>query len=109
MLSYSNLPPPPNLSLVLSILTLQEWLKSPGTNKEPERKDTEAVLKMTEAATTIEEQLREAYVGRVIDTEKGTQEDYFKRLKQLNDTATLITAAYMPNMTREQLLGIDND
>ena len=112
MIRYKDFPNliPPALETVTSIEELRGWLRDIGNTPEPSKKVAETVADVgePESSEKIVEEIKKAYEERVTEEEddKTTMEGYFKRLRQINDTANFIAAANIANISREDLLGI---
>ena len=107
MLRYKDLPEPPCNDIVTAIEEVKKWLEDPVNNKEPDSEKVSLVYNIDGKAKEIRESLEKAYTERITDREKGTADSYFRRLKQINDTANLIMSVYANNLSREALLKVD--
>ena len=106
MVRYDDMPKPPADGTVAKIEAVQAWLKSPNKIKEPKAEDVKALFKLSEKAAELKKEIEKAYTDRVSDKSNGTVNVYMQRLKQINDTASLIASAYTATTNREALLGL---
>ena len=114
MIRYKDLPKmtPPCESTVEAIETVQTWLSNPVNNQEPDQATVDVLAALDNNAEGITEEIQGAYKERVYteglkEDSTVTEEQYFKRLRQINDTAVLIAAASIANSSREKLMGFE--
>ena len=105
MVRYDDLPDPPNEEIIAAIEEERTWLDDIIGMPEPEVEVQRTVFEMALIADDIRKNIEDAYKERLLDKESGTMKTYEKRLKQINDAASLISAAYVGELTREELLG----
>lgn len=115
MIHYKDFPDliPPALKTVESIEAVRDWLSNIESMQEPDKATAEVVADVGEPDNSyaITEEIKKAYEERIVEVDEDdtTMEKYFKRLRQINDTANFIAAANIANISREDLLGISND
>lgn len=107
MLRYKDLPEPPCNDIVTAVEEVKKWLTDPVNNKEPDGEKVSLVYNISGKGKEIREALEKAYKERIVDREKGTVDSYFRRLRQINDTANLLMSVYASNLSREALLKVD--
>ena len=106
MIRYENFADPPCKELVDKLEAFKSWVNDPKNHTAPNSGDVASLYNLMGQEDSIKKELKEAYTKRVADRKEGTVNDYFLRLRQINDTANLLSAMYITSLSREKLLRI---